>query len=160
MKNFCVRVAIKKKLNENLIDIDQYNTRRNDTEKGKFHPLTLGYVLKNLSQHFHQFFYILVSPSTIIQRTMSIFSHQCASPHNSSRWLKIECELECRMKKKDDFFLFLVLYPRPIYSPSSTHISPSSMSFRPVGHAHDIRGLRSVIFGAGKQRCEQCPLTA
>lgn len=43
---------------------------------------------------------------------------------------------------------------------SSTHISPSSMSFRPVGHAHDIRGLRSVIFGAGKQRCEQCPLTA
>lgn len=34
------------------------------------------------------------------------------------------------------------------------------MSFNPVGHAHDIRGLLSVIFGAGKHKCEQCPFTA
>lgn len=45
-------------------------------------------------------------------------------------------------------------------SPSSTHIRPSSMSFNPVGQAHDIRGLLSVIFGAGRHRCEQWPLTA
>lgn len=47
-----------------------------------------------------------------------------------------------------------------INSPSSTHISPSSISFKPVGQAHDIRGLLSVTFGAGKHRCEQCPFTA
>ena len=39
--------------------------------------------------------------------------------------------------------------------PSSTHMRPSSISFSPVGQAHDILGLRSVIFGAGKHKCEQ-----
>lgn len=53
------------------------------------------------------------------------------------------------------FFLSEQLYEKktnPIDLPSSTHISPSSMSFNPVGQAHDIRGLLSVIFGAGKHR--------
>ena len=36
--------------------------------------------------------------------------------------------------------------------PSSTHIRPSSMSFNPVGHAHDILGLFSFIWGAGKHK--------
>lgn len=36
--------------------------------------------------------------------------------------------------------------------PSSTHIRPSSMSFNPVGHAHDILGLCSFIWGAGKHK--------
>lgn len=44
------------------------------------------------------------------------------------------------------------------YLQSSVHIRPSSMSLSPVGHAHEILGLRSVIRGAGKHKCEQCPL--
>lgn len=44
--------------------------------------------------------------------------------------------------------------------PSSTHIKPSSINFKPVGQAHDILGLRSLIFGAGRHRCEQWPFTA
>lgn len=46
------------------------------------------------------------------------------------------------------------------YLRSSTHISLSSISLRPVGQAHDMRGLRSLIRGAGRHRCEQCPFTA
>ena len=39
--------------------------------------------------------------------------------------------------------------------PSSTHIRPSSISLRLVGHAQEMRGLRSVSLGAGKHKCEQ-----
>lgn len=39
--------------------------------------------------------------------------------------------------------------------PSSTHISPSSINLSPVGQAHDILGLFSVSFGAGRHKCEQ-----